>query len=256
MSTDSEKKVRESLNLFIYRIRILTVYCFIILFVICSIHDLNTLWCDYCLTYLNPIYDVLQGSENLFYVGLLCIFLYGLRMLYKQYRNQSVSRHRVLILILTIYVLYIHDDLNWVYVHHGIFNLNHIVFVYCVLSLLLEILKSIHKVRSFIDQVKVRLRKKLNIDNFIKYLSKFDSKGSNPDETLMSTSTREEELVDVGMDKYMDQLVIRLRSIDVTRESFAVGCVNPWGSGKTTFLKLLSDKLEKDMSFIVINFNP
>lgn len=55
--------------------------------------------------------------------------------------------------------------------------------------------------------------------------------------------------------KYAETLVKKLKNTDLSKESFAVGITGEWGSGKSTFLNTMKEKIGKDFAEIV-EFNP
>lgn len=57
-----------------------------------------------------------------------------------------------------------------------------------------------------------------------------------------------------GWESYVSSVAGRMVKSKLEKESFALGIVGDWGSGKTTFLSLLRDELKKYT--IVIDFNP
>lgn len=54
--------------------------------------------------------------------------------------------------------------------------------------------------------------------------------------------------------QYADSIIDHLLDTDMKKHSFAVGITGEWGGGKTTFLDLLGEKLEKKTE--VVRFNP
>lgn len=68
-----------------------------------------------------------------------------------------------------------------------------------------------------------------------------------------SVTTRTEALQDTGWQKYAENLVGKLLNTDNTKESFALGVSGIWGSGKTTFLNVLENKLKGKVYLVKIN---
>lgn len=71
---------------------------------------------------------------------------------------------------------------------------------------------------------------------------------------FISDNTQEDE-ENVGWDNYADKLAERLVNTDVSNASFATALIGKWGTGKTTFLKLLRKDLMKH-DVVVVDFNP
>lgn len=56
--------------------------------------------------------------------------------------------------------------------------------------------------------------------------------------------------------KYAKTLVKKLKNTDLSKESFAVGITGEWGSGKSTFLNTMKEKIEKEDFAEIVEFNP
>ena len=56
--------------------------------------------------------------------------------------------------------------------------------------------------------------------------------------------------------KYAETLVKKLKNTDLSKESFAVGITGEWGSGKSTFLNTMKEKIEKAKFAEIVEFNP
>ena len=57
-----------------------------------------------------------------------------------------------------------------------------------------------------------------------------------------------------GWEDFIDSLVKRINGTDLTEESFAIGVVGEWGTGKTTFLRQMKSKMAS--AYKVVEFNP
>ncbi len=67
--------------------------------------------------------------------------------------------------------------------------------------------------------------------------------------------TKEEDIIDLGWDNYAKALLLRINDTNLDYgESFAIGIVGQWGSGKTSFLNTFEKTMGED--FIVIKFIP
>jgi len=55
---------------------------------------------------------------------------------------------------------------------------------------------------------------------------------------------------------FVDLIAIKIRETETVDQSFAIGIVGKWGSGKTTFMDTLRDKFRDDPGVIQISFNP
>lgn len=74
------------------------------------------------------------------------------------------------------------------------------------------------------------------------------------DVTGFSVTTEKEQMQDTGWEQYAENLKAKILKTDMTKESFAVGVSGIWGSGKTTFLNEMEEKLKKEV--YLIEFNP
>lgn len=76
---------------------------------------------------------------------------------------------------------------------------------------------------------------------------KDDGKGFLMDEVY-------EKRVDTGWKDYIDELLSLIPEERLKNESLAIGVVGNWGSGKTSFLEIMRERMEKD--YRTITFNP
>lgn len=60
---------------------------------------------------------------------------------------------------------------------------------------------------------------------------------------------------DLGWADYMNTLLTKINSTDISQEAFTVGISGQWGSGKTTFLQELENQL-RACNYIIVKFNP
>ena len=67
--------------------------------------------------------------------------------------------------------------------------------------------------------------------------------------------THYDDLKDQGWNAYINTIARRLLQADTSNESFAVGITGEWGSGKSTFLRLMKKRFEQEKC-ILIEFNP
>ncbi|MCK3685984.1 P-loop NTPase fold protein [Maribellus sp. YY47] len=63
------------------------------------------------------------------------------------------------------------------------------------------------------------------------------------------------EFEDFGRKELVNKVVGEINSFSDQESSFTIGIVGPWGSGKTSFIKILQDKVNTDQN-IIIDFNP
>lgn len=93
----------------------------------------------------------------------------------------------------------------------------------------------------------VKLKQRIN-DIIYKPNNKPELKGFSVDNT-------EIELED-NLIKYAETLVKKLKNTDLSKESFAVGITGEWGSGKSTFLNTMKEKIEEAKFAEIVEFNP
>nr|WP_320023419.1 P-loop NTPase fold protein [uncultured Draconibacterium sp.] len=63
------------------------------------------------------------------------------------------------------------------------------------------------------------------------------------------------ESEDFGRKELVNRVVSEINSFSDHESSFTIGIVGPWGSGKTSFIKILQDKVNTGQN-IIIDFNP
>ena len=63
------------------------------------------------------------------------------------------------------------------------------------------------------------------------------------------------EFEDFGRKELVNKVVSEISLFSDQESSFTIGIVGPWGSGKTSFIKILQDKVTTDQN-IIIDFNP
>ena len=97
-----------------------------------------------------------------------------------------------------------------------------------------------------IKQIIIKLKQKIN-PLIYKTNNKLELKGFSVDDTEIKLENNQI--------KYAKTLVKKLKNTDLSKESFAVGITGEWGSGKSTFLNTMKEKIGKDFAEIV-EFNP
>ena len=76
---------------------------------------------------------------------------------------------------------------------------------------------------------------------------------SQPIDTDEAMLSREEDWLGVsGIAKVLQE---NLKELDLSKSSLTVGVIAPWGKGKSSFMNLLKERLEKEKA-IIISFNP
>lgn len=76
---------------------------------------------------------------------------------------------------------------------------------------------------------------------------------SQPIDTDEAMLSREEDWLGVsGIAKVLQE---NLTELDLSKSSLTVGIIAPWGKGKSSFMNLLKERLEKEKA-IIISFNP
>ena len=192
--------------------------------------DINTFVIKYCNGITTYFYDLFGEHNVLFYISLFILFLLFIRELIKQYKNRNTSILRIGILLTLIYALSYNKELHWKYfVGNGI-KLDYFLIIFSYASLTIE---------SF------------------KYLRSCIKIKANPKEEKFSLMSTPKDMIDIKSDKYISALVQNIKKIDVSSESFAIGITGSWGAGKTTFIKLLNQELDKQVKkSIIIQFNP
>ncbi len=95
-------------------------------------------------------------------------------------------------------------------------------------------------------------REKSKSNELLKGLNSYDDNLSG-----FSTDLNKNFELPVSVNDYAQTIVDKLLVTDLCKESFAIGITSKWGSGKTTFLHLLKDKIVTNNNMIdIIEFNP
>ncbi len=173
-------------------------------------------------------------STILFLIVVLSCFGYGVWRI-KEHRCQ-MSFLTILLLLggIIIYVKYRFILGDYISTPNVIWNLGYFD-IFIILLFILIILQSIFLIYPF-------LAKKV-IDTNFKFLT--DIPIDNPDADILDYRESAAELIR------------DLESIDVRKSSCSVGLISPWGTGKTSYMKLLKYYLDRNTNkFIVIEFNP
>ncbi len=98
-----------------------------------------------------------------------------------------------------------------------------------------------------LKQIIVKIKQRIN--NIIyKPNNKSELKGFSVDNTEIK--------LEDNQIKYAETLVKKLKNTDLSKESFAVGITGEWGSGKSTFLNTMKEKIEKAKFAEIVEFNP
>lgn len=88
-----------------------------------------------------------------------------------------------------------------------------------------------------------------------KYFSGFKNSTVSDADGFVADCYRQDELQNVGWDKYAESLLARLEKTNTSEKSFAVSLTGSWGTGKTTFLGYLKEDMHKrGLNFV--DFNP
>lgn len=140
---------------------------------------------------------------------------------------------------------------QWFFI--GLFSLLFIVFLIKILATC-----EIKWAQNLIEW-KFKIFKKLivRIEIFWKNKGKIkDKKNDNkPELKGFSVDNTEIKLEDSQI-KYAETLVKKLKNTDLSKESFAVGITGEWGSGKSTFLNTMKEKIKEAKFAEIVEFNP
>lgn len=93
----------------------------------------------------------------------------------------------------------------------------------------------------------IKLKQRIN-DIIYKQDNKPELKGFSVDNTEIK--------LEDNQIKYAETLVKKLKNTDLSKESFAVSITGEWGSGKSTFLNTMKEKIEKAKFAEIVEFNP
>ena len=74
-------------------------------------------------------------------------------------------------------------------------------------------------------------------------------------EGFVADCSKQEDLQNVGWDKYAESLLTRLEGTNAAEGAFTVSLTGSWGTGKTTFLSYLKDHMHKN-GLVYMDFNP
>lgn len=194
----------------------------------------------------------------------ICIIISGFAIWWwtKIWKDKDIRPYRLGIiafgLIVFIFIdgfLYANIACNfsyqWFFI--GLFSLLFIVFLIKILATC-----EIKWAQNLIEW-KFKIFKKLivRIEIFWKNKGKIkDKKNDNkPELKGFSVDNTEIKLEDSQI-KYAETLVKKLKNTDLSKESFAVGITGEWGSGKSTFLNTMKEKIKEAKFAEIVEFNP
>ena len=89
-----------------------------------------------------------------------------------------------------------------------------------------------------------------------KVISKLIYKQDNKPELKGFSVDNTEIKLEDNQIKYAETLVKKLKNTDLSKESFAVGITGEWGSGKSTFLNTMKEKIKEAKFAEIVEFNP
>ncbi len=183
--------------------------------------------------WMNVIYSFINNKPriNIF----ICIAIVYLTFLWarKIWQDKDIRLYRTPIAVFGIVILNYKSD---IYYANIIGNFSYQCFLTIILSSILAIIL-----------IKL-IREIYRIWKINKQDNKTELKGFSVDNT-------EIELEDNQI-KYAETLVKKLKNTDLSKESFAVGITGEWGSGKSTFLNTMKEKIEKAKFAEIVEFNP
>lgn len=183
--------------------------------------------------WMNVIYSFINNKPriNIF----ICIAIVYLTFLWarKIWQDKDIRLYRTPIAVFGIVILNYKSD---IYYANIIGNFSYQCFLTIILSSILAIIL-----------IKL-IREIYRIWKINKQDNKTELKGFSVDNT-------EIELEDNQI-KYAETLVKKLKNTDLSKESFAVGITGEWGSGKSTFLNTMKEKIEEAKFAEIVEFNP
>lgn len=95
----------------------------------------------------------------------------------------------------------------------------------------------------------------LILETTIRIIRKFSNHAEEDFKRGFTTDEIDDNKIDKTRKDYAEKLVKKLENVDNTTESFAVAITGSWGTGKTTFLRAISNKLEHDKK-IFVKYHP
>lgn len=95
----------------------------------------------------------------------------------------------------------------------------------------------------------------LTIETIIRIARKFTNKSNEYRKNGFTTDEIDDKNIDKARKDYAEKLLMKLENVDNATESFAVAITGSWGTGKTTFLTAITNKLEQDKK-IFFKYHP
>lgn len=182
--------------------------------------------------WMNVIYSFINNKPliNIF----ICIAIVYLTFLWarKIWQDKDIRLYRTPIAVFGIIILNYKSD---IYYANIICNFSYQCFLTIILSSILAIIL-------------------IKLIREIYRIWKINKQNKEPELKGFSVDNTEIKLEDNQI-KYAETLVKKLKNTDLSKESFAVGITGEWGSGKSTFLNTMKEKIGKDFAEIV-EFNP
>ncbi|MEE1113323.1 MAG: P-loop NTPase fold protein [Bacteroidales bacterium] len=182
--------------------------------------------------WMNVIYSFINNKPliNIF----ICIAIVYLTFLWarKIWQDKDIRLYRTPIAVFCIVILNYKSD---IYYADIICNFSYQCFLTIILSSILAIIL-------------------IKLIREIYRIWKINKQNKEPELKGFSVDNTEIKLEDNQI-KYAETLVKKLKNTDLSKESFAVGITGEWGSGKSTFLNTMKEKIGKDFAEIV-EFNP
>lgn len=206
----------------------------ILLFIYISIDSWEVMIFDYFKIDVNAISDVIVGNNIIdLTLSLLLLISIPIYFLYRVNDHRYWSNIKFFVLILSIYPLLPH---NWGFTNSLIFPwLCYVNFsIYSIFFL--EVIHSIFRIAVYFKRknIKQNSAKGFIIDN------PFDHK--------------KDDVSGINREKFTQDIAARILNTDTSNNAFAVGITGVWGSGKSTFMDNLKNKLSSDS--IIVEFSP
>lgn len=221
---------------------------YIIVFVLLIIitHDTAPDWCSVVADsivgdWLQVIYDIMSSYYSIKYIAAALTFLVGLYFIWVFYRDKDFRWYRPLILVWICVLLFDHNTFVFVRIW-GDFDFGKLIAIICGLALIGMVLKLANRFWPFFDYLKSKLHKKQPGDNT-----------TQPAAGFLNDEINSKRTPDT-LQKYAETIIDQLLRTDISTHSFAVGITGEWGSGKTTFLNVLENKLNGRVE--IVSFNP
>lgn len=206
----------------------------ILLFIYISIDSWEVMIFDYFKIDVNAISDMIVGNNIIdLTLSLLLLISIPIYFLYRVNDHRYWSNIKFIVLILSIYPLLSH---NWSFTNSLIFPwLCYVKFsIYSIFFL--EVIHSIFRIAVYFKRknIKQNSAKGFIIDN------PFDHK--------------KDDVSGINREKFTQDIAARILNTDTNNNAFAVGITGVWGSGKSTFMDNLKNKLSSDS--IIVEFSP